>query len=474
MTHLSTPLPTDDGRLLAALHRKAAKRLLPLLGLLYLISYLDRSNIAFAGPNGMNHDLGLTSTAFGLASGIFFLGYSLLGVPSNLALHRFGAGSWLARILVVWGVVATLTAFVQNATELEVARFLLGTAEAGCLPGIVLYLTLWFPDDVRTRLTAWFFLALPLSTALGAPLSGMLIQWSDSLFGVAGWRAMFLLEGAPALLLAVAVWRLLPNGPRDARWLTGEEQTLLTARLDQDAAASSRSAVPADRSASREWLAPRVWGLALAYFGIIYGQYALGFFLPTIIKGFETQSGGHFSIIQRGLINAVPYVLAAAVMVGWAKRAQRAPSRAPYVAVPALVAGAVIPCALYLGGPLPTMAAISVCAVAVLSAIPVFWALPTEMLSRRAAAGGIALVNTVGSLSGFAAPYVTGWLKDYSGSTKPGLWLAGAMMILSAGLVAMLSRSRPGRVQDPAVAVTAPVAPVRIAAPETPQQASTR
>ncbi|MDH6117256.1 MFS transporter [Kitasatospora sp. GAS204B] len=444
MSRIATP-PTgvrpkrsrpEDGAA-RAVYRKAAVRLLPLLGLLYLVSYLDRSNIAFAGPNGMNHDLGLSSAAFGLASGIFFLGYSLLEVPSNLALRRFGARKWLVRILVSWGVVATATAYVQGAGQLEVARLLLGMAEAGCLPGIVLYLTMWFPREVRTRLTAWFFLSLPLSTALGAPLSALLIQWSNGLFGLAGWRSMFLFEGLPALALAVVVWYLLPDGPEQARWLTGAERQLLRSRLDQDATPTSP---PASRRWSGSLPAPRVWGLAFAYFGIIYGQYALGFFLPTIIGGFETQAGHHFSIIQRGLINAVPYLVAAAVLVGWARRAQRAESRAPYVIWPSLVAGAVIPFALYLHGPLLTMAAITVCAVAVLSAIPVFWALPTEMLSRDAAVVGIAVVNTVGSLSGFAAPYVTGWLKDLTGSTEPGLWLAGAMMLLSAGLVAILSR----------------------------------
>ena len=445
MTNTGTPLPSHRSPALAAAQRKAARRLLPLLGLLYLVSYLDRSNIAFAGPNGMNHDLALSSAAFGLASGIFFLGYSVLEVPSNLALRRFGARVWLTRILLTWGAIATATAFVQNGGQLETARLLLGMAEAGCLPGIVLYLTMWFPNEVRLRLTAWFFLSLPLSTVLGAPLSGMLVQWSNGLFGLAGWRSMFLLEGAPALLLAVVLWKLLPNGPQQARWLSAEEKALLTDDLARDAALPSRKSAASAGHTAKELLAPRVWGLALAYFGLIYGQYALGFFLPTIIKGFEEQSGGHFSTIQSGLINAVPYAFAAAAMVGWARRAQRSSSRAPFVALPALLAGLVIPCALYLGGPLPTMAAITVCAVSVMSAIPVFWALPTEMFSTRAAAAGIALVNTVGSLSGFAAPYITGWLKDYSGSTKPGLWLAGAMMVLSAALVVLLDRKRPTR-----------------------------
>ncbi|MFF1925221.1 MFS transporter [Streptomyces sp. NPDC058221] len=431
----------------AQVYARVGRRLLPLLGLLYLVSYLDRSNIAFAGPNGMNDALGLSSTAFGLASGIFFLGYSLVEIPSNLALRRFGARTWLVRILVSWGIVATLTAFVQSAGQLQTARLLLGIAEAGCLPGIVFYLTLWLPREVRTRFMAGFFVALPLSTALGGPLSALLVGHADQLFGLDGWRAMFLLEGVPALLLAVVVWRMLPNGPQDARWLTGPERTWLVDRVAEDGAERQGGEGPRDGGA---WFTPRTVLLGVAYFGIVYGLYALSFFLPTIIAGFEKADGSTFSVIDRGLINAVPYALGAVAMVFWGRYAQRRPGRAGGVALPAVLGGVFVPLALYLDSPLATMAAISVCAVCVLSATPVFWALPTALLGKRAAAPGIALVNTIGSLGGFVAPYATGWLKDMTGSVRPGLWLTGAMLIMSALIVVSLQRATSRRAAAPA------------------------
>ncbi|WP_406454302.1 MFS transporter [Streptomyces sp. NBC_01622] len=448
----------------AVVYGRVARRLLPLLGLLYLVSYLDRSNIAFAGPNGMNDDLGLSSAAFGLASGIFFIGYSLVEVPSNLALRRFGARVWLVRILVSWGLVAALTALVQNAGQLQVARLLLGIAEAGCLPGIVFYLTLWLPREVRTRLMAGFFVALPLSTALGAPLSALLIQHADGMFGLAGWRAMFVLEGLPALLLAVVVWRLLPDGPQEARWLTERERDWLVARV---AAEGTERPGPRDGEPrlGGGWFTPRTFALGFAYFGIIYGLYALSFFLPTIIAGFEDESGGaEFTIVERGLINSVPYVLGAVAMVCWGRYVQRAPRRAVQgVVVPAVVGGISIPLALYMGGPLPTMAVISVCAIGVLSAIPVFWSLPTAMLGKREAAAGIALVNTIGSLGGFAAPYVTGWLRDLTGSVRPGLWLTGGLLIVSALVVTLLRRPEP-------VTAGAAESPSALSAPDTSEE----
>ncbi|MEW2291328.1 MFS transporter [Streptomyces sp. NPDC006743] len=430
----------------ARLHAKVARRLVPLLGLLYLVSYLDRSNIAFAGPNGMNEDLGLTASAYGLASGIFFLGYVALEIPSNMALHRFGARRWLVRILLTWGLVAAATTWVVNGTELDIARLLLGVAEAGCLPGIVLYLTYWFPAKARTRLNALFFLSLPLATVLGAPLSSLVIEHADGLFGLAGWRAMFLVEGVPALLLAVLVWKVLPDGPRDAKWLTPRERDTLLAELEPEQGPSDR---PQDRPAGRrggtavrEWLGPRALALGVAYFGLIYGLYALGFFLPTIIAGFAGASGRPFGLLERGLINAVPYAVAAVAMLLWSHRGRRDRGPGVRVAAPTVLGALAVPVALEMHGPLATMAVVTVTAVGTLCAIPAFWSLPTEMLSRRAAPAGIALVNSLGSLSGFAAPYFTGWLKDGTGSTRPGLWLAGALMLLSAVIVLALGRAR--------------------------------
>ncbi|WP_424213003.1 MFS transporter [Streptomyces sp. BI20] len=470
------PTPPDGGAVDSdRLYTKVARRLLPLLGLLYLVSYLDRSNIAFAAPNGMNEELALTSAAFGLASGIFFLGYSLVEVPSNLALRRFGARAWLVRILVSWGIVATATAFVTSAGQLQTARLLLGIAEAGCLPGIVYYLTLWLPRSVRTRLMAVFFVALPLSTALGAPLSGWLMQAADGMFGLSGWRAMFLLEGLPALLLAVVVWKMLPDGPAEARWLTPRERDHLLAAVARDeeppatSGAGSEAGSEAASAKGGGWFTPRTLLLGLAYFGIIYGLYALSFFLPTIIAGFQGEGGAPFTLLERGLINAVPYALGAVAMLWWGRRAQSSTRVSRYVAVPAVVAGVSVPLALYMGTPMLTMVVISVTAVSVLSAIPVFWSLPTATLTKKGAAGGIALVNTIGSLGGFAAPYFTGWLKDWTGSVRPGLWLTGGLLIMSAVLVTLLAR---GNRQAPAGAE--PAADAHPAAEPAPAAAEAR
>ncbi|MFE3196075.1 MFS transporter [Nocardia sp. NPDC059240] len=415
--------------------RKVTVRLVPFLGLLYFVNYLDRVNIGFAGPNGMKSALGLSETAFGFASGIFFLGYLVLEVPSNLALHRFGARRWIARILVTWGVIASAMAFVPNGTTLIVLRFLLGVAEAGFFPGILLYLTYWFPQRHRARIVALFMTAVPISTALGATLSSLLLQWGDGVFGLSGWRFMFLVEGIPSLVLAVVTWFYLTDSPEKATWLEPAERQWLAAEL---------AAEDEQRSAEEHWTLrkalthPRILGLALVYGGIVYGLYALGFFLPTIINGFQQQYGTHYSVIQRGLINAVPYVIGAVVMVWWSRHGDRTGERVWHVALPALVGGLAIPVTLYLGNPFSAMVAVTVCAVGVLAALPTFWALPSTFLSGAAAAGGIALINSIGNISGFAAPYVTGWLKDWTGTQKAGLWVVGACMVGSAiGALAM-------------------------------------
>ncbi|MGX1774704.1 MFS transporter [Nocardia brasiliensis] len=409
--------------------RKVVIRLVPFLGLLYFVNYLDRVNIGFAGPSGMKADLGLTETAFGLASGIFFIGYLVLEVPSNVALHRFGARRWIARILASWGLVATAMAFVPNETVLYILRFVLGVAEAGFFPGILLYLTYWFPQNQRAKIVALFMVAVPVSTALGSTLSSLIIQYGHGVFGLSGWRFMFLIEGLPAIFLAVVTWFYLTDSPAQARWLTRDERQWLSSELAAEQAAVEKQEQWTLRKALTD---SRVLGLALVYGGIVYGLYALGFFLPTIINGFQEQYGTHYSVVQRGLINAVPYVIGAVVMVLWSRHGDRTGERAWHVALPALVGGLAIPVALYLGNPFAAMAAVTVCAVGVLAALPTFWALPSTFLSGAAAAAGIALINSIGNISGFAAPYITGWLKDWTGTQRAGLWVVGACMIASA------------------------------------------
>ncbi|MCS7483672.1 MFS transporter [Umezawaea endophytica] len=427
--------------------RKVALRLVPYLCLLYFVNYLDRVNIGFAGPNGMREELQLTATAFGFASGIFFIGYLLLEVPSNLALHRFGARRWIARIMVTWGVLATAMAFVPNGSVLILLRFLLGVAEAGFFPGIILYLTYWFPASERARVVALFMAAIPISSALGATLSGLLIEAGDGWFGLSGWRVMFLVEGVPALVLAVVTWFYLTDRPSDAKWLTADERRWLARELLEE---QRRTEAEHHWPLRKALTHPRVLALAFVYFGIVYGLYTLGFFLPTIIAGFEQQFGTTMSVVERGLVNAVPYAIGAVVMVLWARHGDRTRERTWHVALPVLVGGVAIPIALYLGNPVAAMAAVTVCAVGVCAALPTFWALPTNFLTGAAAAGGIALINSLGNVSGFVGPYVTGWLRDWTGTQRAGLWVVGVCMVTAALVVLRLDRTagRPGDQTD--------------------------
>jgi MFS family permease len=426
----------NDEELVRSGVRRAGRRLVPLLMVLYFVNYLDRVNIGFAGPNGMNEELGLSATLFGIAAGVFFVGYLLLEVPSNLMLHRFGARRWIARILVSWGIVATAMAFVPNATVLIVLRFLLGVAEAGFFPGIILYLTYWFPAAQRARMTAWFMTAIPISTALGAVLSTLIIQNGDGLFGLAGWRVMFLVEGIPSVLLAVVVWFLLTDRPGTAKWMPQAERDALERAL---AAENAQVAEAGPSSVLGALKSPRVLALSWVYFGVVYGLYALGFFLPTIIKGFSAQYGTSFSTVQQGLINAIPYTVGLIAMIVWTRRATNPAVR---VAVPALVGGLAIPVALYMSDPWLAMVAVTICACGVLSALPGFWSLPTAHLTGAAAAAGIGLINSLGNLSGFVAPYVTGALSDATGDNRLGLWIVGICMVSAAVVCWVLRRSR--------------------------------
>lgn len=414
---------------------KVTRRLIPFLALLYFINYLDRVNIGFAGPNGMNAELGLSATMFGFASGIFFFGYLLLEVPSNIALHRFGARRWLARIMLTWGMVSTAIAFVPNAHTLVVLRFLLGVTEAGFFPGIILYLTLWFPAKQRAWAVSLFMVAVPVSTAVGSTLSALVIDWGHGVLGLAGWRFMFLVEGLPAVALAIACWFYLTDRPAQARWLDADERQWLQSTLEAERATAEGAAHWPLRKALTH---PRMLALAFIYFGIVYGLYAVGFFLPTIVAGFQQQYGTHLGIIGRGLVTAIPYAIAAIVMVFWARHADRTGERIWHVAIPAIIGGVSTPAALYMANPYLAMVAITLTTCSIMCAMPVFWALPSTFLTGAAAAGGIALINSLGNISGFGGPYVTGWLNDLTGGPHASLWVVGGFSLASAAVVILL------------------------------------
>ncbi|MFC5064566.1 MFS transporter [Actinomycetospora atypica] len=448
---MSTTTPAADAEIGKRTLRRVARRLLPLLILLYFVNYLDRVNIGFAGPNGMNAELGMTATVFGLASGIFFIGYLLLEVPSNLALHRFGARIWITRILVTWGIIATAMAFVPNATTLIVLRFLLGVAEAGFFPGIILYLTYWFPAEQRARAVALFMTAVPVSVAVGSVVSSLLIRAGDGLLGASGWRIMFFAEGVPAILLGVLTFFALTDRPGQATWLRPDEREWLSTKLEEEARATERGGHWPLR---RALTSPRILALAFVYFGVTYGLYALSFFLPTIVAGFEQQFGTKLSVLERGFVTAIPYVVAAVAMVFWGRRADTATTtrgRAWFVAAPALLGGLAIPIALYLSNPWLAMGAVTLCAVGVCGALAPFWALPAQFLTGAAAAGGIALVNSLGNLSGFGAPYITGALADLTGSQRAGLWVVGGCMVAAAAVVVLVGARIAKERNSPAV-----------------------
>ncbi|MEH3033523.1 MAG: MFS transporter [Aeromicrobium erythreum] len=436
----STSLPADsrhdDPEIANRVMRKVAMRLIPFLGLAYFLNYIDRTNISFAKLT-MSADLGLSETAYGLASSLFFVGYILLEVPSNLALHKFGARRWIARILVSWGAIAALMAFVPNATWLNISRVLLGIAEAGFFPGIMLYLTFWFPRAVRVRLVAVFMVALPLSSALGAPVSAAIIEHWHGLFGLEGWRVMFLVEGIPTVLLGIAAWFYLTDRPRDAKWLTEQERTWLDEQITAEQSVTSDVGHTSARESLRNGT---VWLLGLTYFGIGYGLFAISFFLPTIVAGFAETFDTDFSITQTGLIVAVPFVLGSIALVLWGRHSDRTNERMWHVIAPTALATLTVPVAMYMSSPFLTMVVISLTAIGIFSALPVFWYLPTTFLTGAGAAAGIALVNTIGATSGLAAPYVTGWLLDATGTSKAGLWVVGAFMAMAVGLLLLLRR----------------------------------
>lgn len=418
--------------------RKISWRLVPFVALMFFINFLDRTAISFAGPNGMTQDLGLTAVQFGLASGVFFIGYILLEVPSNLALHRFGARRWLARIMISWGIVSLLFTWVSSVPGLYGLRLLLGIAEAGFFPGAILYLSMWVPARHRSKILSLFYLAQPLTVVFGAPLAAAFIE-QHGLFGLAGWRVMFLGVSIPAILIGIMALLWLVDSPRQAKWLTSEEKTWLTNELEAESNAKQQKGHQSLRSVMSNG---RVWMLCLIYFGFIYGLYALAFFLPTIIGGFQQQFGINFNVMQKGIITGVPYLVAAVVMFFWSRDASRRGCKTWHIAVPALAGAISVPLALYMDSPFTTILVIAITASSIFSALPNFWTLPTQFLTGASAAAAIALINTLGNVAGFSAGYITGALHDATQSYTVPMFVVGGFMLLSAVLMLLLNRSR--------------------------------
>ena len=405
---------------------KAGRRLIPFMILLYLVSFLDRVNVGFAAL-AMNSDLGFTATLFGWGAGIFFFGYVLFEVPSNMVLERVGARLWIFRIMITWGITSASMAFVKGPLSFFVLRFLLGIAEAGFFPGMILYLTYWFPSAMRARFVALFMIAVPLASVVGAPISGMLLGM-DGVFGFKGWQWLFVLEGLPAVLLAFAVLVFLPDRPRRASWLTREEMASIESRLARDDLEHrhfQRVLWPALRD-------PRVILLGLVYLGIVIGLYGIGFWLPQIVKGM-----GH-SNIGVGLIVALPYVASTIAMVVWGRHSDAAHERIRHVVYPALLSAFGFVGASVVSSGWLALLCLAVAAVGIYAALAPLWATPSLFLRGAAAAGGIALINAIGNIGGFLGPYLVGWIKDATGGYPAAMVVLGLSLAIAAtGMMAV-------------------------------------
>jgi D-galactonate transporter len=439
----SVPSPPDLRRSAAdasasavehATYRKVTWRLLPLLMLCYLVAYLDRVNIGFARLQ-MVGDLGFSETVYGFGAGIFFIGYFLFEVPSNMILHRVGARVWIGRIMITWGLVSGAFMFVRTPVMFYSLRFLLGLAEAGFYPGIILYLTYWYPSARRARMTSLFMTAIPISGVFGGPISGWIMQDLSGAFGLRGWQWLFLLEAVPSIVVGVIVIAYLDNGIRAAKWLSEPEQSLLEQRITEDAAAvaphASVFAVFGDR---------RVWLMCAIYFTCAVGQYGLTFWMPVLV-----QTAGVQGVLSIGVLTAVPYVVGGIGMIVLGHSADRRRSRRAHLAG-ALLMGAVGLTLSSLAGThtLLAIACLAVASVGILSAAPLFWSLPTAILSGAAAAAGIATINSVANLGGFISPTVVGGLRDATGSTEAGMFAVSAVLVAGA----IVALRIPGRLVD--------------------------
>lgn len=410
----------------------AFMRLMPLLMACYLLAYLDRINIGFAAV-AMNRDLHLDAYHYGLGAGLFFWGYFFFEIPSNLALQRYGARLWIARIMVTWGLLSMGTAFVKGWVGFLVLRFLLGVAEAGLFPGVILYLTYWFTAEYRARIIAAFMVAIPVSLAIGSPISSAILAM-DGIAGFKGWQWLFLIEGAPTILLAVIVLMTLPDRPRDARWLSTDQKRWLEETLDRE-----QRKVQAAHGVSfwRTFIDVRVLGLSFIYFANLTTNLGLAFFLPQIIKEIG------FTNVQSALITSIPYVLGAIGALLWGYYSDKYKERRISLFLALLVSALGLAGAAFLGSTIGAIAWMSVAAIGIYGAKAPFWPLPSMFLAGTAAAGGIALINSVGNLGGFAGPYIMGWVKDTTGSFQAGLYVLAAFGVAAAIVTLLVVKSAP-------------------------------
>jgi D-galactonate transporter len=427
--------PQIDSVSINRLYTKVALRLLPLLFLCYVTAYLDRINVGFAKLQ-MQSDLGLSDSVYGFASGIFFFGYLLFEVPSNLLLEKIGARLWIARIMISWGIISGMTLFVNSAASFHALRFLLGFAEAGFFPGIILYLTYWFPSSRRAQIVAWFMTAIAVTGVIGNPLSGWILHKFSGFAGLRGWQMLFLVEALPAIIIGVCVPFVLPNGIRSARWLTEEEKKALEANIVAENAVKDRLPL------FRVLLEPKLLVLSLIYFCNSLGLYGIGFWLPQIIK-----NTGVNDPLDVGLLSAIPYGFAAVAMVVLGRSSDRANERRWHYFFGSLVgcAGLVI-VGTFSQNTWLTMTGVTLSSIGVLSLFPIFWPIPADMLAGTSAAAGIAWINSLGGLAGFFGPTIVGAVSEATKKSDYAFYGIGGAVLLGGLLVLAVAPRPQGRV----------------------------
>lgn len=422
---------TDDSKLYA----RVSLRLIPFLFACYVCAYLDRVNVGFAKLQ-MLDELGWSEVVYGFGAGIFFIGYFFFEVPSNLLMLRIGARRTIARIMIAWGLISAAMMFVSTPLMFYVLRFLLGVAEAGFFPGVIFYLTLWFPAARRGKVVALFATAVAISIVIGGPLSGFIMSHFDGVSALSGWQWLFLLEGLPSIAMGFVALNYLDDSIDEARWLSPTEKSYLKQQLDPPAGTHHR-VVDAFRL-------PAVWVMAAIYFSLVMGLYGLNFWVPTIMREL-----GYASVLQIGLLTAIPFAAAALCMVLVGHNADRTNERHWHIVIPAAI-GAIglVASVVLVDTPALAIAALTVAACGIFSAIPQAWGLATGFLAGGAAAAGIALINSVGNLSGFVAPSAIGWIKETTGSTASGMYLLAGSLMLGAVLVLLVKPSVGGRISD--------------------------
>ncbi|WP_158744073.1 MFS transporter [Acidisphaera sp. L21] len=404
--------------------RKTAWRLVPLLTIAYIFNYLDRTCIGFAALT-MNRDIGLSNAQFGIGAGVFFIGYCVFEIPSNLAMYRFGARRWLARIMISWGLVSALTAFVVGPNSFYGVRMLLGVAEAGFFPGVTYFLAAWFPAQYRTRMLAWFLLGIPASSLIGSPVCGLLLQM-DGIFGLQGWKWLFLVVSLPCVVLGIVILFMLADRPQAASWLTQPERDAMDEMLRSEVRERPKSSLLAAIAD------PRVLILAAVQFGFTLGSYGIGIWLPLIVKEHQ------LSNLTIGFVTAVPYLFASLGMMAWAYHVDRTGKKIFHLTITCLLGAVGLGASVMSGELLPALIGLTLALIGVTAARAVFWTIPTRFLTGVAAAGGLAFINMIGTFGGFVGPAMMGELRDLTGSFESGLLGMGAIMVAATLLSASL------------------------------------